>query len=465
MSEDGSSDYRAEGKKRTLYITAALFAAVVIVVGSFLFGFLVNRKKIPPYDFVVSTYYALLQHDFFLGIRQSLADEQPPDGGWHLRRGEPGDLTAQQEEELRKLTSLGYASGGREQNGQTGITFLDVDSAYEGLNLYNSGHGPEATLMEMDGSVIHRWKMPFERAFPGVPIHPNDDRPDFWRKVYLYPNGDLLAIFEGLGIVKIDKDSNLIWSNHNRSHHDLAVQENGEIFVLTRTPRMIPKVDELHPVLEDFISVLGPDGRERRRYSIVEAVMRSDYSSLMEYVTVQGDIFHTNTLEILDGRHRALSPAFESGNALISMPNINSIAIVNLEHNEVVWALGGLFAFQHDPTFLEDGNLLVFDNLSQQSFSRVLELNPLTQEITWMYRGSEKHPFFSELIGTSQRLPNGNTLITETVEGRAFEVTRDGLIVWEFKSPHSAGSDGELVAVLPEMKRLDAETTLGWLSR
>ena len=185
----------------------------------------------------------------------------------------------------------------------------------------------------------------------------------------------------------------------------------------------------------------------------------------MDYVKVQGDIFHINILEILDGRHRDLSPAFESGNALISMPNINAIAILDLELNQVVWALGGLFKFQHDPTFLENGNLLVFDNLSQRPHSRVLELNPLTQKITWMYRGDEDKPFFSELVGTSHRLPNGNTLITETVDGRAFEVTPTGAIVWEFKSPHSSGSDGELVAILPEVRRLDPKFPLEWLTR
>ncbi|XXT53909.1 hypothetical protein WMF23_20300 [Sorangium sp. So ce542] len=38
--------------------------------------------------------------------------------------------------------------------------------------------------------------------------------------------------------------------------------------------------------------------------------------------------------------------------------------------------------------------------------------------------------------GTAQRLPNGNTLITEGSDGRVFEVTPGHEIVWEYISPY-----------------------------
>jgi hypothetical protein len=33
------------------------------------------------------------------------------------------------------------------------------------------------------------------------------DRRERWRRAHLFPNGDVLAIYEGFGLVKIDKDS------------------------------------------------------------------------------------------------------------------------------------------------------------------------------------------------------------------------------------------------------------------
>ncbi len=43
--------------------------------------------------------------------------------------------------------------------------------------------------------------------------------------------------------------------------------------------------------------------------------------------------------------------------------------------------------------------------------------------------------FFSPRIGNAKRLPNGNTLITESSFGRFFEVTREGEVVWEYVNP------------------------------
>ena len=42
---------------------------------------------------------------------------------------------------------------------------------------------------------------------------------------------------------------------------------------------------------------------------------------------------------------------------------------------------------------------------------------------------------FSEYCSSADRLPNGNTMITETIHGRVIEVTPDREIVWEFINP------------------------------
>ena len=54
----------------------------------------------------------------------------------------------------------------------------------------------------------------------------------------------------------------------------------------------------------------------------------------------------------------------------------------------------------------------------------MLEINPVTMEAVWEYSISG-HGGFSFNVSSAQRLPNGNTLITEGATGRAFEVTSD----------------------------------------
>ena len=46
------------------------------------------------------------------------------------------------------------------------------------------------------------------------------------------------------------------------------------------------------------------------------------------------------------------------------------------------------------------------------------------------------HFLFSSRISNAQRLPNGNILINEGLDGRFFEVAADGDVVWEYVNPN-----------------------------
>jgi len=62
--------------------------------------------------------------------------------------------------------------------------------------------------------------------------------------------------------------------------------------------------------------------------------------------------------------------------------------------------------------------------------------DPVTLELVWSYSSPR---FFSTNISSAQRLPNGNTLVTEGAGGRLFEVTTEGAVVWEYMNPLFAG--------------------------
>jgi hypothetical protein len=92
----------------------------------------------------------------------------------------------------------------------------------------------------------------------------------------------------------------------------------------------------------------------------------------------------------------------------------------------------------HNANFLENGNMLVFDNGSERpqgNRSRVVEVDLETSEIVWEFEANDSTSFFSYRQGAAQRLPNGNTLITSTNHGHIFEVTQKKEVVWEYVSP------------------------------
>ena len=65
----------------------------------------------------------------------------------------------------------------------------------------------------------------------------------------------------------------------------------------------------------------------------------------------------------------------------------------------------------------------------------------------WEYIAPDKYSFYSPFVSGAQRLKNGNTLITEGVRGRLFEVTPEKKIVWEYWNPYNNGytlPDGSL---------------------
>ncbi len=107
-----------------------------------------------------------------------------------------------------------------------------------------------------------------------------------------------------------------------------------------------------------------------------------------------------------------------------------------METEQLIWSWGpGHLSRQHQPTLLKNGNVLIFDNGRAKKYSRVIELDPITKKIVWEYKANPPEKFYSPIRGGCQRLPNGNTLITDDPKGRAFEVTKDGEIVWEFYTP------------------------------
>ena len=95
------------------------------------------------------------------------------------------------------------------------------------------------------------------------------------------------------------------------------------------------------------------------------------------------------------------------------------------------------------------GNILIFDNggwagygapsrtskdgtkADLRDHSRIIELDPVTLKVVWEFDGSvwggmmsitSMSKFYSPLISSAQRLPNGNTLIDEGCSCRMFEV-------------------------------------------
>ena len=439
---------------------STVLALLVLVAGSVAYGYLCEARGLPGYVALRRVHMWASAQPVLAKAYSLATGRQHGSGGTGAWNNDRHHRSSRTDESLQTIP---YLSGYKKAPTADHVTVYVEERAGHGLNLYTSGHAPETVLMDMRGNVLHRWSYDFTDAFPGRPIPSGPKSWGWWSRVHLQPNGDIVVIYDGYGLAKVDKDSRLIWATPGEFHHDLFVDEHEMIYCLTRATTVLPRIHPFEPVVEDFITIVDQEGNLARNVSILEAFENSDYVPLLDNMMDFGDVLHTNTIEVFDGSLTGRSPIFKKGNVLISCALIDVVAIIDMETERVVWALTGQWDRQHNPTLLANGHILLLDHLWRHNLSRDIAIDPFTQVIVWEYDGTPENGFFTKTFGTNQRLPGGNTLINESDRGRAFEVTPENEIVWEFYNPAHTGESGELIATLFDFQRLDTDAVAEWL--
>jgi hypothetical protein len=332
---------------------------------------------------------------------------------------------------------------------------INKKGAWEGYTLFSNMLDTRVSLIDMDGKIVHRWDIPFSKVWKEpkhVHYSPKPHRV-FVNFAHMYPNGDLLAVYHarydtpfGYGLVKVDKDSNVLWAYDKNVHHNLSVGEDGNICILTQrivdtVPKEIPFLST--PALADSVEILSPDGKLLNSIPLYEAFAGTGYEETLRNAALKdkkNDYLHINSAMVLDASMASQFPEFSPGQILVSLRNQSALAMLDPASKKIVWMRWGVWKSQHAAKFLPNGHILLFDNLggfNQVPQSRVLEFDPATDKIVWAYPGdntTEKN-FFSNTRSEATRLPNGNTLIAVGEDGRAIEVSPGKEIVWQMKMP------------------------------
>lgn len=321
------------------------------------------------------------------------------------------------------------------KNLEKSATKYDHSKAYIGYTLFAPIGGTDVWLVDMNGKAIHGWKMPYRSGCDAI----------------LLPNGNLLYAghldrgslghFEGSGgiLLEVDWDGNTVWRYEDEYlHHTFCRTDNGNTLVLkwVKTPRDI--------AARVKGGILGMESSGVLWSDVIQEVT-SDGKVVWEWTAFEHLDFDVDTICPLCPRVHwpglnacAVMP---DGNILTSFHKTHNVAIIDKTTGDVKWRWGlGEIAHQNDPSPLASGNILVFDNglhchSLSMAFSRVLEVNPQTNEMVWAYQDELRSNFYSSIMGGCQSLPNGNTLICEATEGRIFEITPKHNIVWEYISP------------------------------
>ncbi|WP_020485138.1 aryl-sulfate sulfotransferase [Methylomonas sp. MK1] len=270
-----------------------------------------------------------------------------------------------------------------------------------------------------------------------------------------------------------------------RQHHDWRRLPNGNTVILINYEKQV-KGFKAEKLLDDGIYEVDPKGQVVWKWHAYDHLNEFGFSKAsLKYLhqtlgrgndkTKPFDYLHFNNMSVV-GPNKwfdAGDQRFHPDNLLIDSREANFIAIIDKKTGKVVWRIGPDFtpasfenkvprpvdqiSGQHDAHIIPkglpgEGNLLVFDNQGEAGYppvklgvggqlgSRVLEIDPIKKEIVWQYTGADSgrpnYAFYSSYISSARRLPNGNTLIDEGMNGRFLQVTAKGEIVWEYISPY-----------------------------
>ena len=325
----------------------------------------------------------------------------------------------------------------------TGLRALDPARTSPGYTLFTRVLGDGTVhLIDLNGKTMHSWRLPYSGHYAYLT-----------ERGTLFYNGKIpgetfiaKAPFGGGVVLEADWNGRVLWEIRNANHHhDGRLLKNGNVLLMcaAELPAEIaakvrggrPGTEVNGKIWADYLLEVTKEGQTVWEWRAWDHLDPSDYPIPLVQNS-RAEWTHGNAVCELD-----------DGNLLVSFRNISTVMKINRRSGGVSWELGApAVSGQHAPAPLANGNILIFDNgptrLDQTfPYSRVIEVEPATNEIVWKYQDPNPEAFYSDRISNAQRLPNGNTLINEGMFGRFFEVTRSGDVVWEYVNPDFGPAD------------------------
>ena len=354
-----------------------------------------------------------------------------------------------------------------------GVTKHDPQRADQGLTFLTGlfDMQPSAQIIDREGNVVHRWVPDFEQIWHNSGVDFSDRSQPFnaWdvaiHGALALPDGSLLINYNRT-LVRLDKCSRPEWITRHRTHHSVFRSEDGTFWFplmeFTRDRDKLPKKIK-PPYIKEYALQLSETGEVLQQFDLDQILIDNDLEAVLlttgtEQVSNSvADFTHLNDIEVLQSEDADAFPLFEAGDIMVSYRNHNLIFIFEPETKTVKWYQFGPWLRQHDPDFLPDGTIAVFNNRRDHTQdgavfggSSIMIHDPVTRETSLLYEQTPETPFFTDVMGKHERTPNGNLLVVETKAGRIFEITDQGEIVWEFINRF----DADRIAQMAEATRL-----------
>ncbi len=343
----------------------------------------------------------------------------------------------------------------------TGLTIHDRARAFEGFTLFVPlTEKSESTiyLIDANGQIAHRWAAPISvlhaQLLPDghLLLMGRNDRQEVERPgVGKYEIGGAAGL-----LVELDWEGRRVWKHSDLNmHHDFARLSNGHTIYLIweKVPISLQKRVRGGVKGSEFSGgVMFNDGLVEVDATGKTVWQWSANAHLDPNLDIIGPLYkreewlHCNSLAVLKNGDIALSSRQTDALLIVEKKTgrirfrWGSAAYLDnktIEMRAGAKTLGG----PHDVSQIDEGlpgagHLLCYDNGLYADASRAVEIDLETGKEVWQSsQAGIGRVHFSAFAGSAQRLPNGNTLISEAAGGRFFQIASDGEIVWEYVNP------------------------------
>ena len=344
---------------------------------------------------------------------------------------------------------------------QGGLLHWNKKKALDGYNVLKE----ECRVLDMKGELVYK--------FPGS-------------MCVFYNNGDVASYQNGmLMMYRLRPSMKILWQQKVWAHHEIRKDDKGNIWLNGwRTHKFkgrLIRFESIHQFsrqgkllyawdsstrMKALARLIGLEKELSRPAHELFQLQYTDYAHLRygrstyyaRYMYNIGQLLepnigtplntkfaflHSNSVSVIPPNpYTAKYPFYRAGNIVTHLNPHNVLVIIDPRTDKVVWSMKsgkrrGLG--QHSLRITKQQTFLYFSNNDAiddqgtlRNHSKIIELNPRTRKIVWEYTGTPKSSFWSNRMGSVQRLSNGNTLICDSLNGRAFEVTPDKEIVWHW---------------------------------
>ncbi len=283
-------------------------------------------------------------------------------------------LIQRKNEKTERLKSLPYLAWTekRAETNKMGVTKHQPSRSSKGYNLYTDERNL-ALLIDMEGRVVHTWKF--------------GDYP-WCEYARLLDDGNMLGVCVGKALVMVDWESKPRWSFSAPVNHDVDVLEDGRVIV----PIVLGRAEFFDRKLGfTGLGTLSDEGKLLEIWSPkdrFEAISRHHKAGPFGTHNYNNDLYHLNSIQVIPENSLGQEDLrFRAGNYLICLRNVNLILVLDQDTKDIVWSWGeDILDLPHHPVMLDSGRILVFDNGTRRSFSRVVEIDPSSGAIVWEYR-------------------------------------------------------------------------------